>query len=143
MLKGLNPLLSPELLHTLALMGHGDELALVDRNFPAASTAGGVVIALPGIDLVTAGRAILSVLPLDTFASPLARMQPVDAPDSLPTVQAELLAAASEIEGRELTYEDVERFAFYARCRTTFATVATSEDRPYGCVFLRKGVIFG
>ncbi|MCU1676007.1 MAG: fucose-binding protein [Frankiales bacterium] len=143
MLKGLDPLLGADLLHTLALMGHGDELALVDRNYPAASTAGGTVIRLPGVDLVTAGRAILSVLPLDTFEAPLARMQVVDRPDAMPDVQAEFLAAASEIDGRALTYEDLERHAFYARCRTTFATVSTGEDRPYGCVLLRKGVIFG
>ena len=55
MLKGLDPLLSPDLLHVLAQMGHGDQIALVDRNFPAASTARRLV-RLDGCDLSAAVR---------------------------------------------------------------------------------------
>ena len=35
MLRNINPILSPELLYALRAMGHGDEIALVDANFPA------------------------------------------------------------------------------------------------------------
>ena len=142
MLKGLDPLLSPDLLHVLAQMGHGDEIALVDRNFPAASTARRLV-RLDGCDPPAAVRAVLSVLPLDTFVDrPLAAMQVVDKPAEIPAVQQQVFAIARELEAREVEVERVERFAFYERARAAFAVVATSEARPYGCVLLTKGVIF-
>ena len=39
MLKGIDPILGPELLATLRAMGHADEIAIVDANFPAAANA--------------------------------------------------------------------------------------------------------
>jgi L-fucose mutarotase len=54
MLKRLPPLISPDLLHTLASMGHGDELALVDAHFPASRVAQqgqNRLIRLPGINV--------------------------------------------------------------------------------------------
>jgi L-fucose mutarotase len=142
MLKGLNSLLSPELLYVLAQMGHGDELALVDRNFPATACAQRLV-RLDGCDLPTAAAAILSVLPLDTFVPrPVAAMQVVDEPETVPQVQAEVFEIARRLEGREFNVERVERFAFYERTKRAFAVVATTEPRPYGCVIFVKGVIF-
>jgi hypothetical protein len=64
MLKGLDPLLNADLLYVLAAMGHGDELALVDKNFPAVSL-GARVIRLEGVDAPRVLEAILSVMPLD------------------------------------------------------------------------------
>jgi L-fucose mutarotase len=142
MLKGLDPLLSPDLLHVLAQMGHGDEVALVDRNFPAAAVARRLV-RLDGCDLPTAAAAVLSVLPLDTFvAQPIAAMDMVDNPGAVPDVQREVFALAGSAEARNLEVERVERFAFYERARRAFAVVATQEARPYGCVIFVKGVIF-
>ena len=142
MLKGLDPLLTPELLHVLAAMGHGDEVVLVDRNYPAVSTAQRLV-RLDGTDLPQAARAILSVLPLDTFIDrPIAAMAVVGAPDEVPEVQREVFDLARQAEGRgEIGVERVERFAFYERARAAFAVVTTSEARPYGCVTFVKGVI--
>ena len=37
MLKGINPILGPEILYTIRSMGHGGKLALVDSNFPSGS----------------------------------------------------------------------------------------------------------
>ena len=37
MLKGISPILSPELLKIIAEMGHGDELVIADGNFPGSS----------------------------------------------------------------------------------------------------------
>ena len=141
MLKGLDPLLSPDLLHVLAAMGHGDELALVDRNYPAASTARRLV-RLDGCDLPTAARVILSLLPLDTFVEePLAAMAVVGDPDAVPEVQQEVFALAREAEGREIGVQRLERSRFYEQARQAFAVVTTSEARPYGCVLMTKGVI--
>ncbi len=141
MLKGLDPLLGEDVLYVLAAMGHGDQLALVDRNFPAASMSRRLV-RLPGADLVTAARAILSVLPLDTFVDqPVVRMEVVGAPNEVPQVQAEILALCQEAEGRELDMGSLRREDFYARAKESFAVVATSEARPYGCLLFTKGVL--
>lgn len=141
MLKGIDPLLSPDLLHVLAAMGHGDELVLTDRNYPAVSSARRLV-RLDGCDLPRTARAVLSVLPLDTFIErPVAAMAVVGDPTTIPAVQQEVFDIAAEAEGREIGVERVERFAFYERARRAFAIVTTSEARPYGCVLLTKGVI--
>ena len=141
MLKGLDPLLPPDLLHALAAMGHGDELALVDRNYPATSTSQRL-IRLDGADTAAAVRAILSLLPLDTFVpEPLLRMEVVGSPDEVTSAQRSVAEIATEIEGREIAMAGVERFAFYERSRGAFATVITGEDAPYACFLLIKGVI--
>ncbi len=122
-------------------MGHGDVLALVDRNYPAHST-NERVIRLDGTDLPTADRAILSVLPIDSFIDrPVAGMAPVDDPDGVPAVQREVFDLVAEAEGRQVAVERVERLAFYERVRTVFAVVLTTESRPYGCVLLTNGVV--
>ncbi|NEW70634.1 RbsD/FucU family protein [Streptomyces rhizosphaericus] len=141
MLKGLDPLLTPDLLYTLARMGHGDTIAIVDRNFPAHSVHDRV-IRLDGTDVVSAGRAVLGLLPLDTFVpEPVARMGVVGDATAEPPVQTEFIAAAEEASGRPVAVETVERHAFYARARSAFAVVITGEDRPYGCFLLTKGVL--
>lgn len=141
MLKGLDPRLTPELLHLLALMGHGDTLAVVDRNYPAAST-GQRVVRLDGLNLPDALDAVLSVFPVDTFIDqPVAAMNDVADPDSVPDVQQEAFALIEETEGRAIGVERVERFAFYGRVRGCFGVVTTTEARPYGCVILTKGVV--
>jgi len=143
MLKNLDPLLNADLLHVLQSMGHGDELAIVDRNYPAQSTAQRLV-RLDGADTSQAATAILSVLPLDTFVEPaLFRMQVVGNPEEITPVQREFLEIAEAAEGRALAMGGLERFAFYERARSAFAVVATSEARPYGCFLLVKGVIPG
>lgn len=141
MLKGMPALLNADVLYILAAMGHGDELALVDRNFPATSTAKRLA-RLDGADIVSSGQAILSVFPLDTFvAEPVTRMEVVGAPDDVPEVQREFARLAEQAEGRPIAVGSLERSAFYARTREAFAVISTSEARPYGCFLLTKGVI--
>ncbi len=142
MLKGIDPLLSGELLKILDDMGHGDQLLLVDRNYPAVSS-GRPVIRLGEVSVVRAVRAVLSVLPLDSFVDrPLERMEVDDDPAVTTATQDAVLAAAIEAEGRELTYAVVPRLEFYERARGVFAVVHTLESAPYGCFILHKGVIF-
>ena len=141
MLKGIDPLLNADLLYALAAMGHGDELALVDNNFPATSHAQRLV-RLDGVDTAAAARAILTLLPLDTFVEePLVRMEVVGATADVTPVQSELHALAEAAEGRSLAIGSLSRHEFYDRARSAFAVVATSESRPYGCFLLVKGVI--
>lgn len=142
MLKNIDPLLSADLLQVLAAMGHGDDLALVDRNFPAAANAKRL-IRLDGADIIAAGRAILSVYPLDSFVDhPVMRMQMVGKPDEVPSVQQDFQKIIDAAEGRHWPMGSIERFAFYEAARHAFAVVATNESRPYGCFLLKKGVIF-
>ncbi len=147
MLKTISPLLSPDLLWVLASMGHGDDLVLVDRNFPAASTAkatvSGRLIKLDGADCTQAAAAILSLFPLDSFVdSPLVYMQVVGEPETRLEIHDEVAAAAERSEGGTVKVASLERHAFYAAARQGFAVVQTSETRPYGCFLMRKGVIF-
>lgn len=140
MLKGIDPLVTPELLHGLAVMGHGDVLALVDRNYPSQSS-GRPVVRLAGADLVTAARAVASLFPVDTFLErPVAVMRPDDGPE-LPAVQREVVDVLAEAEQRELGVEQVARPAFYDRVRTACLVVQTGESRPYGCLLISKGVV--
>jgi L-fucose mutarotase len=141
MLKNLDPLLGPDLLHVLASMGHGDELVVADGNFPAASVARRLV-RLDGIDAPRALRAILSVFPLDTFTpTPAAVMAVVGDPESVPPPVRAFQAIVDAAAGAPVRLEVLERFAFYERARASFAVVATSEPRPYGNVLVVKGVV--
>ncbi len=141
MLKGIDPLLSPDLLHALAAMGHGDEVVVADANFPATSLARRLV-RLDGADAPRAVRAILSVLPLDSFSpTPAAVMAVVGASDLVPEPVREFQALVDVAVGRVMRLEVVERFAFYRRAQAAFVIVATSEARAYGNIILTKGVI--
>ncbi|CEJ15274.1 L-fucose mutarotase [bacterium YEK0313] len=148
MLKGLDPLLSPDLLWVLAAMGHGDDLALVDANHPAEriaqATISGRIVRLPGLTMARAARAILSVLPIDDFvADPVRRMEVVGEAAAIPAVQREVQAEIDGTAGRPLAMAGLERFAFYEAAERAFAIVQVGDVRPYGCFLIRKGVIAG
>lgn len=140
MLKGIDPLLSPEVLTVLAEMGHGDELAIVDANFPAASLARRLVrVNAPASRMLTS---VLSLLPLDDFVeAPLTVMEVVGAPREVPEPVREFQAAADAAEGHPVKIVRVDRLSFYERAKSAFAILATGELRLYGCVLVRKGVI--
>jgi L-fucose mutarotase len=123
-------------------MGHGDQLALVDRNFPAVSS-GRPVIRLGEVTILRAAEAILSVLPLDSFQPhPLERMEVEDDPVRTTPVQDDLLSLAARIEERPLQYGVIPRLHFYERVRSVSAVVHTLDSVPYGCFILHKGVVF-
>jgi L-fucose mutarotase len=141
MLKGLDPLLNADLLYALRAMGHGDELVIVDANFPAA-TMGKRVVRLDGASATRALEAVLSVMPLDDFVdAPCARMQVVDDPDAVPEICKEFQAIIERAEGGRFRLAKIERFAFYERAQAAFVLVQTGETRLYGNVLLKKGVI--
>ena len=140
MLKSINPLLGPRLLNMLRAMGHGDEIAVVDANYPAESAAHRLV-RLDGVSATQTLEAILSVMPLDQYVEyPVHTMQVVGDADAVPEIVAEFrgIVARAEPEARTST---LERFAFYERTRNAFAVVSTGELRLYGNVLLTKGVI--
>jgi len=141
MLKGIHPLLTADLLHVLARMGHGDEIAIVDANFPAARL-GPQVVALAGASSPQALAAVLTVLPLDADARPAAvTMRVIGQPDAVPEAVADFSAVFGTCGLADCGIGALERQAFYDRARGACALVRTGELRPYGNILLVKGVI--
>jgi L-fucose mutarotase len=146
MLKGIDPILNADVLYALRSMGHGDDLIIADTNFPSDSVARQTITGkLLRIDCVTAGRAakaILSVMPLDSFVDhPALRMEIVGQPNEVPPVQAEVQKEIDVAEGRSWPMGSIERFAFYDLARKAYCVIQTGERRFYGCFVLKKGVI--
>jgi len=141
MLKGIDPILTGDLLLLLDRMGHGDVLGLVDRNFPAYRYDAPVVD-MRGSDNAAAARAILSVFALDSFVdNPIKRMEVDGKPDEVHETSATLKNLAEVAEGRAVTVQGVERFEFYRQADHAFAFVQTGETIGYSCYLLQKGVV--
>ena len=140
MLKNIPPILGPELLYTLRAMGHGDEIAIVDANYPGDS-AGPELVRLDGLTATDVLDAVLTLMPLDTFVDEQAfGMQVVGDAARREPIQDEFDTIVQKYEpGMKLTL--LERFAFYDRVNSGYAIVQTGERRLYGNVLLKKGVI--
>lgn len=140
MLKGIPHIVGPDLLHALQSMGHGDEITIVDGNYPGAG-AGPRLIRADGHSGTDLLEAILTLMPLDDFVpDPAVVMQVVgDAEERPPIVDAyERIVARFE---PEVELASLERFAFYRRANAGYAIVQTGEQRLYGNIILKKGVI--
>ena len=141
MLKGISPLLSPELLKTIAEMGHGDEIIIGDGNFPAASM-GARCIRCDGHKVPELLDAILQLFPLDTFVE-----KPVTLMEVVPGTMAYEPPIWNKFRdiverhapGTKIGF--IDRFGFYDKSRKAYATVQTGESALYACVILKKGVI--
>ena len=141
MLHNIPPILSPDLLHSLRAMGHGDEIVIADANFPGTAL-GQRCHRLDGISATDALQAILSLLPLDSFVpDPALVMQVVGDPDAVPPVVAEFQSIITQTADNPAQIAQLERFAFYIRAKSAFAIVQTGETRLYGNIILKKGVI--
>jgi len=144
MLKGINPLLTPELLKLLCEMGHGDEIVLADANFTAESLATRPVLRLSGAGMHDTCVAVLSVFPLDSHvAQPVAYMRVGDKPEGYRSELQRSVVQRMERDGvaRSDQCEALERFAFYERARRAYAIVQTGELQAYANFVFKKGVI--
>jgi L-fucose mutarotase len=150
MLKGIDPLITPELLKVLAEMGHGDELIVADTNFTAATLAreagGGSkpLIRVPCTTVLRMTEAVLSLLPLGTPAErPVGFMKVCHTPDGYASGLQRDVQGMLRNKGwlQPEDTEFIERFAFYERTRRAFAIVLTGDPQPYGNVLIKKGVI--
>ncbi len=140
MLKNIDPIITAPLLSVLKEMGHGDEIVIVDTNFPAYSV-GERVIHMPGLEAPRVLQAILSLMPLDTFVdSPAATMRPIDPKDASAIFQL-FQGACDSAEGTAVSIEAIDRFAFYDRAKKAYAVVQSGERRLYGNIILKKGII--
>lgn len=141
MLRGIDPLLTGELLKHLDEMGHGDTLLLVDRNYPA-SASGRPVIRLGEVTVQRAAEAILGVLPLDSFVEhPLGRMEVNGDPSLVTPTQAAVLEIARRLDEPTLGFAVIPRLEFYEAAQSAFVIVHTLDATPYSCFALQKGVI--
>ena len=142
MLKGVDPLLNGDLLKILDEMGHGDQLLVVDRNYPAFS-ARRPVVRRGECGVERAIAAILTVFPLDAFVEhPLERMEVKDDPSLTTSGQDRVLETARAAHSKPLAYGVVPRLEFYRRAADVYAVVHTLESAPYSCFILQKGVVF-
>ena len=117
MLKGISPVISPELLKTLAEMGHGDEIVISDAHFPGHTYNARVLRA----DGVGADQLLAGIAPLFELD---------------PSVETKYRAAL----GYCGDVERVERYAFYERAKAAYAVVISGETAKYGNIILKKGV---
>jgi len=145
MLKSIDPILNADVLYALRAMGHGDDLVLCDTNFPADAVARqsvlGRLLRIDNVPASRAARAILSVLPLDSFVDkPALRMEIVGRPE-IPPVQVEVQREIDAAEGRPFPMGSIERFAFYDLAKKAYCVIQTGERRFYGCFVFKKGVI--
>ena len=135
MLKGISPVVSPDLLKTLAEMGHGDEIVISDAHFPGHAFNARTLRA----DGIGADRLLAGIIPLfelDAYATPVVMMAPVPGDSLDPSVEARYRRAL----GYEGKIEQMERYAFYERAKKAYAVVITGETVKYGNVILKKGV---
>ena len=141
MLKNIDPILSPELLAHLRAMGHGDELAIVDANFPAQRVAQRLV-RLDGVSSTHVLTAVLSLLPLDTYVDAAAHVMQVVGSEDAPPIATEYRDIVVKQSGSAFGQLGViERHAFYERAARSYLVIATGETKLYGNVILTKGVI--
>jgi len=139
-LKGIDPLLTPDLLRLLAQAGHGDVIGVVDRNFPAHAQ-GAPVVDLPGADVTSALRAICGLLPIDVQFqdAPVAHMLAADG--TLGPAVADVRGVLVAAQGCPVGMAGLAQSDFYDAAARAFAIVRTSDDRPDACFLVVKGVV--
>ena len=144
MLKGIPPILSPELLKVLCEMGHSDRIVIADGNFPAESMGkNAIIIRCDGHGVPELLDAILQVFPLDTYVEkPVSLMEVMKGDNAKTPIWDTYKEIISKHDARGAdTVGTIERFAFYEEAKKAYAIIATSEKAIYANVMLQKGVI--
>jgi L-fucose mutarotase len=140
LLKGIPPIVGPHLLYVLQAMGHGDQITIVDANYPGDS-AGPELVRMDGHTATDVLAAILTLMPLDDFVDdPAICMQVVGNAGKREPIMVEFDAIIARFEPK-MSLQSMERFAFYERANSGYAIVQTGERRLYGNVILKKGVV--
>lgn len=138
MLKGISPVVSPDLLKAMAEMGHGDEIVFSDAHFPAHyfGKDAAYVLRADGLKADELLKGVAPLFELDSYATPVVMMEAVPG-DTLDPAVEEAYRAALAYSGK---IEQMERYAFYERAKKAYAIVLTGETRKYGNIILKKGV---
>lgn len=140
MLKGINPIVAPELLKILAEMGHGDEIILSDAHFPAHTFCPKNVLRGDGLQIPDLLEGIIPLFELDSYADPLIMMAAVEGDSLDPQVEADYMAAIRKFAPNAPAPVRIDRFAFYDRAEKAYACVVTGTTAKYGNIVLKKGV---
>lgn len=140
MLKGISPVISPELLKVLCEMGHGDEIVLADANYPGASMAKRLLRA-DGISVTSLLEGIAPLFPFETYADPLMMMEVVKGDPVDPAIEAEFMEVIRQSDPDVASPVRLEKFEFYKRSQNAYALLMTGERRLYANIILKKGVI--
>lgn len=139
MLKGINPVVSPELLMCLAEMGHGDEIVLADAHFPGHSILD-VCLRADGVRIPDLLDGIIPLFELDSYADPLIMMAAVEGDELDPSVETSYMQAIKKHAPDAPGVIRIDRQAFYDRAEKAFAVIMTGELAKYGNIILKKGV---
>jgi L-fucose mutarotase len=140
MLKGISPVISPDLLYTLHVMGHGDEIVLADAHFPTESLNDNILRA-DGVKIQDLLMGILPVFEIDTYVNdPVVMMNAVSGDTLDPVAEEAYLIPIKQYYPEAPAITRIDRFAFYERARNAFAIVITGELAKYGNIILKKGV---
>ncbi len=140
MLKGINPIVSPDLLKILAEMGHGDEIVLSDAHFPGHTFCPKNVLRGDGLQIPDLLEGIIPLFELDSYADPLIMMAAVEGDQLDPAVEASYMAAIRKHASNAPAPKRIGRFEFYDRAEKAFACVVTGTTAKYGNIILKKGV---
>lgn len=144
MLKGIPPVLSPELLKVLCEMGHGDRLVIADGNFPSESIGkDGIVIRCDGHSGCELLEAVLKVFPLDTYVDKPVSLMEVVPGDTVKTPiwdEYKKIIAKYDSRGGDAV-QHIERFSFYDEAKKSYAVIASGETALYANIMLQKGVV--
>jgi L-fucose mutarotase len=140
MLKGIHPIISPDLLKILAEMGHGDEIVLADAHFPGHTFCPKNVLRGDGLQIPDLLEGIIPLFELDSYADPLIMMAAVEGDELDPQVETGYMAAIRKFAPDAPNPKRIGRFDFYARAEQAFACVVTGTTAKYGNIILKKGV---
>ena len=144
MLKGIPPIISPELLKILCEMGHSDTIVIADGNFPSESVGKNAkVIRADGHGVPEILEAILKLFPLDTYVEKPVSLMQVTPGD---TVETPIWDVYKEIVSKEDSrsadaFCEIERFKFYEEAKKAYCVIATGETALYANIMLQKGVV--
>ena len=144
MLKGIPPILSPELLKVLCEMGHSDRIVIADGNFPAESMGkNAIVIRCDGHGVPELLDAILQVFPLDTYVEkPVSLMEVMKGDNAKTPIWDTYKEIIRKHDNRgDAVVGTIDRFDFYDEAKKAYAIIATSEKAIYANIMLQKGVI--
>ena len=140
MLKGIHPIISPDLLKILAGMGHGDEIVLADAHFPGHTFCPKNVLRGDGLQIPDLLDGIIPLFELDSYDDPLIMMAAVDGDTLDPQVEIDYMAAIRKHAPEAPDVRRIGRFEFYDRAEKAFACVITGTTAKYGNIILKKGV---
>lgn len=144
MLKGIPPILSPELLKVLCEMGHSDRIVIADGNFPAETMGkDAVVVRCDGHGVPELLDAVLTVFPLDTYVEhPVSLMAVMEGDTAETPIWDTYKDIIKKYDNRgDAAVGTIERFAFYEEAKTAYAIIATGETAVYANIMLQKGVV--